>query len=85
MGLTTRKPETIFDEMLNTIVDSLSDLASSDKEVDGEIKDDDEADTKQRDGRADDEPAWVMVTLPKTALYRMASNQQKRKKLDKMI
>ena len=44
MGLTTTKPETTFEEMLNAIGDSLSDLACSDDGYDGEDKDDDEDD-----------------------------------------
>jgi hypothetical protein len=36
MTATTRKPETMFAEMLNAIGDSLSDLPSSDKEEGGE-------------------------------------------------
>jgi len=42
--LTTTKPETTFEEMLNTIGDSLSNLATSDDENDGEDVDDDEED-----------------------------------------
>jgi len=40
-GLTTTNPETTFQEMLNPIGDSLSDLASSDDKEDGEDEDDD--------------------------------------------
>jgi hypothetical protein len=43
--LTTTKPEITFEEMLNAIGDSLSDLASSDNEEDGEDEDVDEVDT----------------------------------------
>jgi len=35
-GLTTTKPETTFEEMINAIGDSPSNLASSDAEEDGE-------------------------------------------------
>jgi len=39
--LKTTKPEITVEEMLNAIRDSLSNLASSDDEEDGEDKDDD--------------------------------------------
>jgi len=39
--VTTRKPDTTFEEMLNAIGNSLSDLASSDDEQSGEDKEDD--------------------------------------------
>jgi hypothetical protein len=41
VGATTGKPETMFEEMLNGIGDSLSDLARSNDEQDGEDKEDD--------------------------------------------
>ena len=44
MGLTTVQPETTFQEMLNAIRDSLSDLASSDDGEIGEDEEDDEED-----------------------------------------
>jgi len=43
-GLTTTKPATTFQEMLNAIGKSLSYVASSDHEEDGEEDDDDEQD-----------------------------------------
>jgi len=45
-GLTTRKPEKRFEEMLNAIRDSLSDLASSNNEENREDEEDDEQDTE---------------------------------------
>jgi hypothetical protein len=39
--MTTRKPETTFEEMSNGIRDSLSDIVSSDAEEGGEDKEDD--------------------------------------------
>jgi len=61
-GGTTRKPETTFEEMLNTIGDSLSDLATSDNEQDGEDEEDEEDDTEL--GKlCDDEPGRVMGTI----------------------
>jgi len=46
VGVTTRKPETIFEEMFNAIGNSLSDLASSDDEQNGEDEEDDEEDSE---------------------------------------
>jgi len=45
-GLTTREPEKTFEEMLNAIGDSLSDLVSSDDEEDVEAEEEDD-DTEQ--------------------------------------
>jgi len=53
---TTGRPETTFEEMLNAIGDSLSTLASSDDEQDGEHKEDDEEDTELGKLSDDDEP-----------------------------
>jgi len=63
---TTGKPETLFVEMLNAIGDSLSDLASSDEEQDGEGEEDDEDDTELGKLSDDYEPGWVMGTITKT-------------------
>jgi len=48
-------------EMLDAIRDSLSDVASSDVEEDGE----DNEDTEQGKLSEDDEPGWVMGTISK--------------------
>jgi len=53
---TTSKPELTFNEMLNTIRVSLSNLASSEDEEDGEQEDDDEEDTELGKLSEDDEP-----------------------------
>jgi len=45
-ALTARRPEKIFAEMLNAIGTRLSDIASSDNEVDGEDMEDDMEDTE---------------------------------------
>jgi hypothetical protein len=58
---TTGKLETMFQEVLNTIGDCLSDLVSSDDEQDGEDKKDDEEDTELSKLSDDDESGWVMV------------------------
>jgi hypothetical protein len=70
---TTTKPEIMFEEMLNAIGDSLSDLASSEDEEDGEDEDDDEEDTGHSKLSEDDEPGGVMGTISKTVQYRMES------------
>jgi len=54
-GLTTREPEMTFEWMLNTIGDSLSNLASSDDEEDAEDAEEDD-DTEQDKLSKDDEP-----------------------------
>ena len=55
-GLTSRKPEKTFEEMLVFIGDSLSDLASSSDGADGEDEDDEES--MQGKLSEDDEPGW---------------------------
>ena len=55
-GLTTTKPETTFEEMLNAIRDSLSVLPSSDDEEDWDDQDDDEEDSAGGKLSEDDEP-----------------------------
>jgi hypothetical protein len=62
-GVTTGNPETTFEEMLNGIRDSLSNLASPDDEQDGEDEEDDEYDRKLGMLSDDDEPGWVMGSL----------------------
>jgi len=68
-GLTSRKPEKTFKEMLVVIGDNLSDLASSDDGEDGEDEDDEE--TEQGKLSKDDEPGWVMGTITKTVMQCM--------------
>ena len=82
--LTTTKPETTFGEMLNTIGDSLSDLASSDDEHDGEDEDDDQEDPAVGKLSEDEEPSWVMGTISKTVQYRTEHYRQKQMKLDEL-
>jgi hypothetical protein len=83
-GATTGKSETTFEEMLNAIRDSLSDLASSDDEQDGEDKEDDEEDTELGKLSDDDEPGWVMGTINKTVQHGMESFRQKQMRLDEL-
>jgi len=84
-GLITTKPETTFEEMLNAIGDSLSDLASSDNGEDGENEDDDEEDPAGGNLSEDDEPGWVMGTISKTVQYGMVRFWQKQMKLDELM
>jgi len=82
-GFTTTKPEPTFEEMLNAIRDSLSDLASSDDGEDGEDEDDDEDNPELGKLSKDDEPGWVIGTISETVQNRMESFRQKQIKLDK--
>jgi hypothetical protein len=82
-GGTTRKPETTFEEMLNAIGDSLSDLGTSDDEQDREDEEDEEDNTVL--GKlSDDEPGWVMGTISKTVQHRMERFWQKQMRLDEL-
>jgi len=83
-GVTTGKPETTFEKMLNAIRDSLSDLASSDHEQDGQNDEDDEEVTELGKLSDDDEPGWVMVTVTKTLQHHMESFRQKLMRLAKL-
>jgi len=69
--LTTTKPETTVQQMLNAIGDSLSNLAGSDNGEDGEDKDDDEDNPAGGKSSEDDEPGWVMGTISNTVHYHM--------------
>jgi hypothetical protein len=79
---TTTKPEITFEEMLNAIGDSLSDLESSEDEEDGEVEDDDEEDTGHGKLSEDDEPCWVMGTISKMVHHCMERFRQKQIRLD---
>jgi len=81
---TTRKPETTSGEMLNAIVDSLSDPASSDDRQDGEDEEDDEEHTELGTLSDDDEPGWVMGKITTTVQHRMESFRQKQMRLDEL-
>jgi len=83
-GLTTTKPETTFQEMLNAIGVSLSDLASSDDGEDGEEDDHDEEDSAGGKVSEDDEPWWVMGTISKTVQDCTERCRQTQKKLDEL-
>jgi hypothetical protein len=64
MGLSSREPNKMFEEMLVAIGNSLSDLASSDHGEDREDEDNEE--TEQGKLSEDDETGWVMGTITKT-------------------
>ena len=83
-GLTTTKPESTLEEMLNAIGDCMSDFSSSNNEEDGEDEDDDEEDLAGGKLSDDDEPGWVMGTIPETVKYHMEHFRQKQMKLDEM-
>jgi len=76
-GLTTTKAETTFEEMLNAIEDSLSDLAGSHDGEDGEDEDNDEVNPELGKLSGDDEPSWVMGTSSKTVQHGTERFRQK--------
>jgi hypothetical protein len=80
----TRKLRTTFEDMLNAIGDSVSDLASSDDEQDEEDKEEDEEDSDLGKLSDDDEPGWVIGTISKTVQHCMESCRQKQMKLDEL-
>ena len=84
-GLTTTKPETTFEEMLNAMGDSLSDFASSDDREDVEDEDDHEEDPELGKVSEDDEPGGVMGTISETVQHRMERFLQKQIKLDGLM
>jgi hypothetical protein len=82
--VTTEKPESMFEEMLNASGDSLSDLASSDDVQDGEDEEVDEEHTELGKLSDDDEPGWVMGTITETVQHHIESFPQKQMKLDEL-
>ena len=83
-GLTTTKPETTFEEMLNAIEESLSNLASSDNWEDGKDNDGDEEDHELGKRSENNEPGWVMGTIYKTVQHRMGCFPQRQMRLDEL-
>jgi hypothetical protein len=81
---TTTNPDTTFEEMLNAIADSGSDLANSDDEEDVEDEEYGE-DTELGKLSEDDEPDWLMGTISKTVLHRMESIRRMLVRLDKLM
>jgi len=84
MTTATGNPETTLEELLNAVGDSLSDLASSYNEQDGEDEEDDEEDTELGKLSDDDEPGWVMGTISKTVQHHMESFRQKQMGFDEL-
>jgi hypothetical protein len=82
MGLKSREPVKMYEEMLVAIGDSLSDLTSSDDGEDGEDEDDEETD--QGKLSENDEPGWVMGTITNTVQQRMERLWQKQMKVDQL-
>jgi len=82
--LTTWQPETTFEEMLQTIGDSLSNLASSDNGEDGKDKDENEEDTERSKQSEDDELSWVIGTISNTVQYQIQHCQHMWMKLDEL-
>ena len=71
--LTIRKSDRMFEEMLNAIGDSLSNLACSDNEEDGEYKIDNYDDTELGMLSNNGQPGWVKGTIATTVLHRLES------------
>ena len=84
VGLTTTRPETTFEEMLNAIRDVVSDLAHSDDGEVGEDEDDDEEDPAGGKHSEDDEPGWVMGTIFKTVPHSMEGVRRNQMELDEL-
>ena len=80
---TCREPENTFEEMLNAIGDSLSDLAWSNDEEDEEDEEEDD-DSEQGKLSEDDEPGWVMGTISKTVQRHMERFWQTQMKLHQL-
>ena len=83
-GLTLRKHDKPFEEMLNAMGDSLSDLASSDDVEDGDDEEDDEEYTELGKLSEDDKPGWVMGRISKMVKHCMESFRQKQMRLDEL-
>jgi hypothetical protein len=82
VGLTTGKPETISEEMLNAIGDRMRNLASFKNEQDGKDEEDGEEDTEHSKLSHDGEPGWVMGTISKTVQHHMESFCQRQMTID---
>jgi len=70
-GSTTGQPNKSFEGMMNAITDSLSDVASSDDEEDGEDEAVDDEDTVQGKQSQCGKPGRVMCTVSKTIQQHM--------------
>jgi hypothetical protein len=72
-GMTCGEPSQAFEDMLDAVGDSLSDLVSLDCEEDGE----DDHDAEERELSKDNEPGWVTGTISMPAQQRMERFWQK--------
>jgi hypothetical protein len=85
VGATTRQPKRTFEQMLNSIRESLNNVASSDDEQDG-YDEQDEAENTETGKLSDyDEHTCVMGTISRTVQHRMESFQQKHMRLDELM
>jgi len=83
--LTTTTPGTMYEEMSNTIRESLSDQVSSNHGEDGENEDDAEEDPELGKLSEDDEPGWVIGTISEIEQHRMECFRQEEMKLDQSV
>jgi hypothetical protein len=82
--LTTTKSEITFEEILNPICDSPSNLTSFNDRADGEDKDDDEGEPELGKLSEGDGRSWVMGIISKTVGYRMGHLWHKQMKIDEL-
>jgi len=82
--MTNQKPIKPFEQMLNTIGDSVSNLACSDNEQDPKQKQGDQEDPEQWKLHEYDEPGWLMDTISRSVHQYMESNWPLQIKLDKL-
>lgn len=71
--LTTRKSKKVFEEILNSIGDSLRDPASSNNGEEGEGGHENEENTELGMMTKDDQPRWVVGAIAITEQHRMDS------------
>jgi hypothetical protein len=81
---TTTNCEMTFEEMLNAIEVSLSNLSTSKDEADGADEDDDEEYTGHGTLSEDDKPVWVMSTISTIVQHCMESFRPKQLRLDEL-
>jgi len=83
-GSTTRKLENASEEILNANGDSLSDLASSANQDNGEGIEDDEEDTELGKLSEDDEPGCVIGQICNTVQHCMVCFRQKQMRFEQL-
>jgi hypothetical protein len=84
VGLTTRKPKNPYEEIWNTVRESLRDFATSDDKEDGVHKVNDEGDRGQGKLSEDNEPHWELGTIFKMVDEFMEGVVQKEMKLEEL-